>query len=211
MQNRSATIWTIVLMGLLACGSSSDCQIEPLYQPLFNGKDLSGWEGDKTLWKVIDETIVGDSPGIRHNQFLATTEEFENFELKLEFRLKDGVGNSGVQFRTKRIPNSTEVSGYQADIGENYWGCLYDESRRRKVLASAPADLHKSLKKADWNEYIIRAQGDHILMTLNGITTVDYHEPDAGIDRKGIIALQVHSGGPLKVEFRKIRLRRIGN
>ena len=140
-----------------------------------------------------------------------TKEEFGNFELKLEFRLKDGIGNSGVQFRTKRIPNSTEVSGYQADIGENYWGCLYDESRRNKVLVKAPVDLEKQLKKGDWNEYSIRAQGDHIVLKLNGVTTVDYKEPDAEIARNGIIALQVHSGGPLKVEFRKIRIQSLAD
>lgn len=201
----------IVVLGCLAHCPKADSQIEPVYQPLFNGQDLTGWEGDLSLWKVVDNSIVGDSPGIRHNQFLATTQEYGDFELKLEFRLKDGIGNSGVQFRTKRIPGSTEVSGYQADIGETYWGCLYDESRRKKVLVSAPADLDKSLKKSDWNEYIIRAQGDHILLKLNGVTTVDYHEAEAGIDRKGIIALQVHSGGPLKVEFRNIRLKRLGN
>jgi hypothetical protein len=180
------------------------------FRPLFNGKDLTGWEGDLALWKIADDAIVGDSPGIKHNQFLCTTDEFGDFELKLEFRLKDGVGNSGVQFRTKRIPGSTEVSGYQADIGENYWGGLYDESRRNKVLVQAPADFEKSLKKGDWNEYTIRAEKDHILLKVNGVTTVDYVEADSIIARKGIIALQVHSGGPLKVEFRKIRIKTLG-
>ena len=177
------------------------------FRSLFNGKDLSGWEGDLSLWKVADNAIIGDSAGIKHNQFLVTRDEFGDFELKLEFRLKEGIGNSGVQFRTKRIPNSTEVSGYQADIGENYWGCLYDESRRNKVLVKAPADFEKSLKKGDWNEYFIRAEGDHIVLKVNGVTTVDYKELDAAIARKGVVALQVHSGGPLKVEFRNIRIK----
>ena len=177
------------------------------FRSLFNGKDLSGWEGDLSLWKVADNAIIGDSAGIKHNQFLVTRDEFGDFELKLEFRLKEGIGNSGVQFRTKRIPNSTEVSGYQADIGENYWGCLYDESRHNKVLVKAPADFEKSLKKGDWNEYFIRAEGDHIVLKVNGVTTVDYKELDAAIARKGVVALQVHSGGPLKVEFRNIRIK----
>ncbi len=162
-----------------------------------------------SLWKVVDQTIVGDSPGIKHNQFLATKDEFYDFELRLEFRLKDGIGNSGVQFRSQRVTDSTEVSGYQADVGEKYWGCLYDESRRNKTLVQAPADLEKSLKKGDWNEYSIHAQGDHILLKLNGVTTVDYREPDREIARKGIIALQVHSGGPLKVEFRNLRIKKL--
>lgn len=173
---------------------------------LFNGKDLDGWEGDTTLWKVVDNCIVGDSPGIKHNQFLCTKEEFGDFELRLDFRMKDGVGNSGVQFRTKKIPDSTEVSGYQADLGENYWGCLYDESRRNKILVKAPAELEGTIKKGDWNQYTIRAEGDRIILKMNGVTTVDYREPDADIARKGIIALQVHSGGPMKIEFKNIKI-----
>lgn len=209
MRNQNRHAFLLITMTLI-CGVVAHSD-EPGFRPLFNGKDLSGWDGDLTLWKVADGTIVGDSPGIKHNQFVATKDEFGDFELKLEFRLKDGAGNSGVQFRTKRVPNSTEVSGYQADIGENYWGCLYDESRRNKILVKAPEDFEKSLKKGDWNEYTIRAEADHIVLKVNGVTTVDYKETDANIDRKGIIALQVHSGGPLKVEFRNIRIKPLGN
>jgi len=211
----SRRVWIVCALGL-ACGliplfsqwiSAAD---EPGYRSLFNGKDLAGWEGDTTLWKVEGEAIVGDSPGIKHNQFLCTKDEFGDFELKLEFRVKDGAGNTGVQFRTKKLPNTTEVSGYQADLGENYWGCLYDESRRNKVLVQASPELAKVIKKADWNEYIIRAEGDHITLKINGVTTVDYKEPDAGIARSGIVALQVHSGGPMRVDFRNIRLKALG-
>src|ERR1700761_8425113 len=88
---------------------------DPQFYELFNGRDLTGWDGDLSLWKVENGTIVGDSPGIAHNQFLATKDQFSNFELKLEFRLKDGVGNSGVQFRSKRVLTKPEVSGFQAD------------------------------------------------------------------------------------------------
>lgn len=176
---------------------------------LFNGKDLEGWEGNEKLWKAEDGMIVGDSPGIRKNEFLATKKSFGDFELRLEFRLKDGTGNSGVQFRSKRVPDSTEVSGYQADLGEKYWGCLYDESRRNKVLVQAPADLEKSLRKNDWNSYVIRAQGDRITLSINGFQTVDYREPDEKIAREGVVALQVHSGGPLRIEFRNVRIREL--
>ena len=198
--NRLSVVLCLIVMTTCWADDAND-------RALFNQKDLSGWEGDLSIWKVVDGVIVGDSPGIQHNQFLTTKDEFSDFELKLEFRLKDGVGNSGIQFRTKRLPGSTEVSGYQADIGENYWGCLYDESRRNKVLVKAPPEFESSLKKGDWNEYVIRAVGDHIILKMNGVTTVDYHEPDKQIDRSGIIALQVHSGGPLKVEFRNLRIK----
>ncbi len=207
--------WIVCALGL-ACGliplfsqviTAAD---EPGSRSLFNGKDLAGWEGDTTLWKVEGEAIVGDSPGIKHNQFLCTKEEFGDFELKLEFRVKDGAGNTGVQFRTKKLPNTSEVSGYQADLGDKYWGCLYDESRRNKILVPASPELEKVLKKADWNEYTIRAEGDHITLNINGVTTVDYQEPDAEIARSGIIALQVHSGGPMRVDFRNIRIKSLG-
>lgn len=199
-------------LAVFVCGLTAPLLLaaeEPGFVPLFNGKDLTGWEGDTKLWKVQDGAIVGDSPGIPHNQFLATREAYGDFELRLQFRLRDGQGNTGVQFRSRRVPESTEVSGYQADIGEKYWGCLYDESRRNRILAQAPESLAAKLRKSDWNDYTIRAAGDHITLTLNGVTTVDYREPDADIARSGIIALQVHSGPPLKVEFRNIRLRKL--
>jgi hypothetical protein len=192
-----------------ADGPAENGPAEEGFNSLFNGKDLEGWEGNDKLWKVENGMIVGDSPGIRKNEFLATKKSYGDFELRLEFRLKGGVGNSGVQFRSKRVPDSTEVSGYQADLGEKYWGCLYDESRRNKVLVQAPEELHKSLKKDDWNLYVIRAQGDRITLSINGFQTVDYREPDDAISREGIVALQVHSGGPLRVEFRNLRIREL--
>jgi len=199
----------ILVFTFLLSPMGSVADDETGFRPIFNGRDLTGWQGDTTLWKVTGETIVGDSPGIKHNQFLTTLETYSDFELRVEFRVKDGVGNSGIQFRTKRIENSSEVSGYQADIGEKYWGCLYDESRRNKVLAQASDELQKVLKKNDWNEYIIRAKGDRIELKMNGVTTVDYREKDESIARTGIVALQVHSGGPMRVEFRNIRIKKL--
>ncbi len=190
-----------------AADKSSD---ETGFAPLFNGKDLTGWEGDKDLWKVVDGVIVGDSPGIKRNEFLATTKTYGDFELRVDFRLKDGVGNTGIQFRSKREPGTSAVIGYQADVGEKYWGCLYDEHRRNKVLAQAPPELDKVLKKDGWNSYVIRAEGDRVTLSVNGLTTVDYREDDAAIARDGIIALQVHSGPAMKIEFRNPRLRALG-
>ncbi|HEY2252975.1 MAG TPA: DUF1080 domain-containing protein [Planctomycetaceae bacterium] len=183
--------------------------IEEGFVPLFDGKTLAGWEGDAQLWKVEDEMIVGDSPGIKQNEFLATEKRYGDFELRLEFRLRNGTGNTGVQFRSRRVEGSSEVSGYQADIGEKYWGCLYDESRRNRVLVQAPDGLDKVLHKDDWNQYVIRAQGERISLSLNGVQTVAYCETDAAIWREGIIALQVHAGGPLRVEFRGLRIREL--
>jgi len=184
--------------------------VEQGFVQLFDGKTLAGWEGDRDLWKVEGSMIVGDTgAGIKRNEFLATEKRYGDFELRLEFRLRKGEGNSGVQFRSKRVEGKSEVSGYQADIGEKYWGCLYDESRRNKILVQAPPELEKTLTRDGWNNYVIRAQGKHITLALNGVTTVDYDEEDETIDRTGIIALQVHAGGPLRVEFRNLRIREL--
>lgn len=197
--------WSSLLNGRAAKATDDEG-----FVPLFDGKSLDGWEGDKTLWRVENGMIVGDSSGIRHNEFLATTKRYADFELRLEFKLRGGSGNSGIQFRSQRVPDSREVSGYQADIGEKYWGCLYDESRRNKVLAQAPAELQQSLKMDDWNRYVIRAVDNKITLSLNGIKTVDYIESDETVARSGIIALQVHSGPPLRVDFRNLRIRELG-
>lgn len=193
---------TVLMITLLA---TTTFAAEP--KSLFNGQDLTGWEGRTDLWKVVDGAIVGDSPGLKENHFLVTTEEFGDFELRFEVKLHVPKENSGVQFRSQRLPNSTEMIGYQADIGPGYWGSLYDESRRRKILSAAdPEVISKTLKVGEWNEYVVRAVGPKITLSLNGTKTIEYDEPDAEISRKGKFGLQVHSGGPFKVEFRKLTL-----
>ncbi len=174
------------------------------FTSLFNGKDLTGWEGNKDIWKVVNNRIVGDSPGIKQNEFLATTADYENFVLKLTFRLKgDESANSGVQFRSVRIPG-TEMSGYQADIGKGYWGSLYDESRRNKVLVQGNPKAVENVHHERWNHYVIRAMGNEITLTLNGVNSVTYREVDPKIARSGKIALQVHAGKPLQIEFKDL-------
>lgn len=179
------------------------------FTSLFNGKDLSGWEGTAKLWSAEDGLLVGKSPGIRRNEFLSTKTEYGDFELRLEFRMQNGKGNSGVQFRSKREKGSAAVSGYQADLGDGYWGSLYDEHRRNRVLVRAPKSLMKVLKKDGWNAYVIRAVGNHITLSINGLKTVDYTEKDDKIARKGIIALQIHAGPPMRIEFRNIRIKTV--
>jgi dienelactone hydrolase/prenyltransferase beta subunit len=175
--------------------------------PLFNGKDLTGWEGDTSLWSARDGMLVGKSPGLKHNDFLATEKSYGDFILKLSFRLLGEEGsNSGVQFRSVRIPGH-EMSGYQADIGQNYWGCLYDESRRNKVLEKGAEKAVASVKKNGWNHYVIRAISDHITLTLNGERSVDYHETDPTVARDGRIAVQIHAGGPMEIQFKDIYIQ----
>ncbi len=177
---------------------------------LFDGKTLAGWEGDtEKTWKVEDGVIVAGSLDtvVPRNEFLCTTKTYENFELKVTFKLTGDKekANAGIQFRTKRIPKHHEVSGYQADMGQDYWGALYDESRRNKVLAKPAKDvIEKLVKHDDWNVYTIRCEGPRVRLWLNGTLTVDYKEEDAKIEKSGIIGLQVHGGAKVKVYYKSV-------
>jgi hypothetical protein len=183
--------------------------------PLFNSKDFSGWEGDtEKTWKIEEGCTVGGSlvQQVPRNEFLCTKTSYGDFELKVIFKLTGDrtKANAGVQFRTKRIPKHHEVSGYQADVGQDYWGALYDESRRNKVLAKPdPKLIEKLVKHNDWNEYLIRCEGPRIRLWLNGMQTVDYTEEDDKIDRNGIIGLQIHGGAKAKVYYRSVVIEEI--
>ncbi len=176
------------------------------FVPLFNGKDLEGWEGDSSLWSARDGMLVGDSPGVKLNNFLATEASYGDFILKFSVRLAGDSGNSGVQFRSVRVPGH-EMSGYQADVGPGYWGSLYDESRRNRMLAPAAPKALAGLHKGDWNHITVRAMGGEITLTLNGLESVKYAEADPAIAREGRIAVQVHAGGPMRVEFKDLYIQ----
>ena len=178
---------------------------------LFDGKTLAGWEGNLDNWRVEDGAIVAGALDRKqpHNEFLATDEEFGNFELRLQYKVvgSGGFVNGGVQFWSQRVPQNFEVSGYQADLGANTDGNLYDESRRNRNLAIVPDDIRKQVLKPEaWNDYRIRAEGSHIQIWLNGVKTVDFTETDAGIPQKGKFALQIHGGAETKVSYRGLTL-----
>lgn len=180
---------------------------------IFDGKTLEGWDGDTSVFRVEQESIIGGQlkDKIPHNFFLSSKEEYSDFELTLEFRLIGEGTNAGVQLRSKRIPDHHEMIGYQADLGQNYWGALYDESRRNKILAAPKKEeLDKVLKRDDWNKYRILCEGRHIQLWINDFKTVDYTEADEAIEQKGLIALQIHGGPPGEAHYRNIRIRRIG-
>ena len=184
---------------------------------IFDGKSLDGWEGDKKWWRVQEGAIVGGSLDERvpRNEFVATKAEYQNFVLRLKIKLtgSEGFINSGVQIRSQRVPNSSEMAGYQCDFGDpTWWGSIYDESRRNKVLAQSDMDaLNKVLKRNDWNDYVIRADGPRITTWINGVQGVDYTEPDAAIPQKGKIGIQIHGGGKALVEVKDITIEEIGS
>jgi putative heme-binding domain-containing protein len=168
-------------------------------ESIFNGKDLTGWEGDASAWSVEDGAIVGRGPQ-KKNQFLYYAKEVGDFRLTLEVRLVPDRENSGIQFRSERLPDG-HARGYQADIGKGWWGKLYDE-HGRGLLVKVDGDAF--VKPEEWNTYEIVAVGNRIRTALNGKVCVDFTDPKPVL--RGRIALQIHSGGPLEVRFRNIRL-----
>ena len=204
-----APIKTLALAALAAPNTEPPVPTVPV--SLFNGRDLSYWDGDPTVWRVRDGVIVGGSlDGNPRNEFLTTLRPYKNFVLRLDYRLvgTKGFVNGGVQFRSVRIdqpPN--EMSGYQADIGAGHSGCLYDESRRKKFMARATDEQIKRLEKpGEWNVYVVRCEGPKITITLNGETTVTYTEEDKTIALDGLVALQIHGNCSAEISFRNITL-----
>ncbi|MDA7512054.1 DUF1080 domain-containing protein [Verrucomicrobia bacterium] len=179
---------------------------------LFDGKSFTGWEGNYHYFRIENNAIVGGMTyaDIPRNQFLSTADTYQDFELQLQFRLVGKQTNAGVQIRTRRIPDHHEVIGYQADLGQDYTGCLYDESRRRKILAEPDREaLAKVLKPGEWNDYVIRCEGKRIQLWINGYQTVDYTETDRSIEQDGILALQIHGGPAGEAWYRNIKIKKL--
>ncbi len=180
---------------------------------LTDGRTFNGWVGDTNkTWRMEDGAFVGGTleRKVPQNEFLRTTRSFTNFVLKVKFKLvgtdAGGFINGGVQVRSepaKTPPN--EMVGYQCDIGEGWWGALYDESRRNKVLIKPdPKAVEKALKKNDWNQYVIRCEGKRIRTSINGVEMIDYTEADDSLPQFGLIGLQVHGGGPAVASYKDV-------
>ena len=216
---------------LILCLLSASLAIaEDGFEPLFDGKTLKGWAGKDAFWSVQNGAITGkttpENP-TKGNTFLVWRGgELADFELRLKFRI-DG-GNSGIQYRSEEL-NGFVVKGYQADFDSagNWAGTLYEE-RGRGVLAKRGAkvviqadgkkekagqtnsekDILAALKKGDWNEYVITAKGNHLVQKINGVVTIDVTDhQEAKRAMKGILALQLHAGPPMTVQFKDIRVK----
>jgi len=199
---------------LISC-SFAMCASAEASKPLFDGKSLEGWEGNLDWFRVEDGAIVAGTfeKKIPRNEFLCTEQEYGDFELRLKCRVKPAKTNAGIQFRSARIPDHHEVKGYQADMGAGWWGKLYDESRRRTVLAGPEksGEFAEHLKPSGWNDYVIRCQGKKIQLWINGYQTVDFTEPDDSLPRRGIIGLQIHGGPPGEAWYKDIRITPLGD
>lgn len=235
MRKLIGTLWIAVLFAatifaapILAAESSEPD--EAGFRAIFNGENLEGWDGDPKFWKVADGAIVGQTTAenpTQGNTFLIWKNgEVDDFELKLSYRIVGG--NSGIQYRSKRH-DGWVVGGYQADFeaGDMFSGILYEE-RGRGILAergqnatidkegkrttrrfAESADLQKAIKKEDWNEYLVVAKGTNFKHFINGklMSETTDNDPKKQI-QSGILALQLHAGPPMKVEFKNVRLRR---
>ena len=184
--------------------------------PLFDGKTFTGWEGDTTnVWRIEAGAFRAGTLAKKQerNDFLATVKQFGDFELTLKWQLvgTEGFVNGGVQFRTKRIPNSPAVSGYQADLGAGYDGALVDEGRRQLVLARPSQEVLAKAQKplGEWNHYRIRAKGPRIQIWLNGVQTVDFMEKDPTIPLTGIVALQIHGDAKSVVRYKDLMIEEL--
>ncbi len=179
---------------------------------LFDGKTLTGWKGRETLWKVADGVIVGQTTAehkLKHNEFLYAEKEYGDFELLIKFKLRNH--NSGVQIRS-RVHDANEfiVKGYQPDIAESrYTGILYEEGGRGILADVKPDEVAKHVNQGDWNQYRIICKGNNIQEFLNDFQTVNYTENKADAPTKGVIALQLHAGPPMKVEFKDIFIKQL--
>jgi hypothetical protein len=202
-------------------------------QSLFNGKDLSGWEGDPAIWSVEDGAIVGrltDDKPLESNTFLIWQGgNVANFRLRLQYKIEGG--NSGIQYRS-RVLDAQQfiVAGYQADIdaADRYTGILYDE-QGRGILAERgqrvkigpgghrdatsfadAAELQKSINANDWNDYIVVARGPRLRHKINGKLMSETLDRERGKRAEyGVLALQVHRGPPMTVWFKNIRLEKL--
>ncbi len=175
------------------------------FELLFNGRDLAGWEGDPAMWFVENGKIVGSTDGapLTTNSFLISQQEYSDFELDFDVKLRNG--NSGVQFRSERLPDGV-VRGYQADIAEGKgWGSLHGERLPGGLIMDGWQGKAEHLVRPGWNHVSIYCRGHHIRIAVNGRVMTDVRNPGA---LRGVFALQLHRGPPMRVEYRNLKLRR---
>lgn len=197
-----------LFLGILALGVFAACSGTKKSQTagisLFNGKDLSGWEIYGTeRWYVENGELVCESGPDKQYGYLATKQQFRDFDLTLEFK-QEANGNSGVFFRSSI--EGTKITGWQAEVAPlgHHSGGIY-ESYGRGWLIQPGAEQEKALKTGQWNTMRIRAAGDEVTTWLNGTQMITLKDAKIGA-ATGQIALQIHDGGGIKVRWRNLRV-----
>ena len=193
----------LLLLSSVLCAAAQ----EPGFVPMFDGKTLNGWDGDPRLWSIHDGVVTGstDNAKIDTNSFLITKRDYSNFVLRTDVRLRNH--NSGIQFRSEALPNWV-VRGLQADMAEgNWWGSIYDEKGTRGTIVNGwKGKAETIVRPNDWNQYEVTCDGDFIQLKVNGMVTAELHD---SLRLTGVIALQLHAGVPMQVEFRNLRIKEL--
>lgn len=224
-----------ILLSQSALGQEKPVDRDEGFTSIFDGKSLDGWQGDAKLWRVEDGAIVGETTEtitLKRNKFIYWNQgDVDDFALRMKFRISGtDKANSGVQVRSS-VDDEGHMAGYQADIerGGKYCGILYSEKtgrgilcqRGQKVVQTSKKDktveqvadaemLFKKVNIDDWNEIEVIAQGDHIIVKINGNITADFTDKDKEqLVKSGKIGLQLHVGPPMKIEFKDIKLKRL--
>jgi type 1 glutamine amidotransferase len=226
------TVAAVLVLLLSVVAPVAAQEDEAGFKPLFNGQDLAGWDGNPEFWSVQEGAITGQTTSEKPtngNTFLTWTQgQLDDFELRLQYRIVGG--NSGIQYRS-RSHGDWVVGGYQADFesGDTYSGILYEERGRGilaqrgqmttidaegKVLVNGTiadtSEIQSQIKKEDWNDYQVIARGNHLTHIINGRVTADVTDNQLSARAmSGILALQLHAGPPMTVQFRNIRLKRL--
>ena len=250
MHLRNRILGALLLLTATLPLSSPAAEIESGFNSMFNGKDLTGWEGLPGAWGVVDGAITAEStpekPCKRAHYLMWRGAKPGDFELRTDFRLQGPGGNSGIQFRSRELPN-WDTSGYQADMenGDQWTGCLFEHTRGgvamrgekvlidkdgkktispvavpgkvQKLIAGSDASggnlsrsaaLLSQVKQGEWNSYTIIARGPEITLKINDVVMCQVTDQQAGMAAKdGVIALQMHPGPPMKVQFKNLRLK----
>ncbi len=200
---------------------------------IFNGKDLTGWEGLEDYWSVKDGLIVGSETKDKSKQTFLVWKGgmVSDFELRLKYKFFTPDGNSGIQFRSKIIDAKTfRVGGYQADFDAQggYDGSIYDEAgvaggrgtmsnrgdktawdtdNKRKNEKLGDKDLKKSLKIGDWNDVVLVAKGNHITFSINGQVMTDLTDDSPKALKEGVLAFQLHAGYTMQIQFKDVKIK----
>ncbi len=196
----------LLLAGTVLLAQVDKAEKKEGFKPLLN-KSLKGWKGDSRLWKVEKGVLTGSTDGVKisKNTFLISEREYGNFVLRAEFKLRNH--NSGIQFRSTEMPEFV-VQGLQADIAYDNWtGSIYDEKGKRGVIVNGwKGKGEKFYKKDEWNQIELSAIGENIVIKINGQVTSELKDSSK---LAGILAIQLHQGPDMKVEFRNIRLKEV--
>ena len=209
---RSFSAWFVVLF-LATAQAFAQATAEKSWVPLFDGKDLSGWKNNGSeKWVVEDGAILGESTVGKYG-YLTTERTYRDFNLRLRFKCETD-GNSGVFTRSRITGESPktgpDIEGMQVEVDPTrHTGGLYESGGRGWVALPTP-EGERAIKPRDWNDLEILAQGNHFNTRLNGIQIVDFTDP-APRFTEGVIGLQLHTGGGVKIRFKDVYIQELAN